>query len=94
MKNLYNSICLPVLFIFACSGGTKKAETDQYVINRSATSGKCVVEPSDAAGIGPSLDGKKYDSKEDARVAMCNAYDPGSADVDKCSDVGPKDACK
>jgi hypothetical protein len=65
----------------------------QYCVNRETSSGVChVQETTESPQFGPNILGP-YGSRKDGLAAMCNAYDPGSTDPNKCSGVAPAGVC-
>src|ERR1019366_10163966 len=64
----------------------------EYCVNRETSSGVCHVQETTESPLGVNMLGP-YASRKDGVKGMCGAYDPGSTDPKKCSDVAPSGAC-
>ncbi len=67
--------------------------SETWVVNKSTTGNVCRVQLSTASPIGVKHLGP-FQTKEDARKAMCDDVDPDMQDTGKCWAVAPGDACE
>jgi hypothetical protein len=64
----------------------------EYCVNRETSSGACHVQETTESPLGVNILGP-YTSRKNGVAAMCDIYDPGSADPTKCATVAPSGTC-
>jgi hypothetical protein len=85
-----------LVFLEVCSyAQTAKIckNSGEYCVNRETSSGVCHVQgTTESPQLGINILGP-YGSRKEGVGAMCNAYDAGSTDPNKCSAVAPSGVC-
>jgi hypothetical protein len=88
---LFLAVVQPVCLL-TC-GNSYSGRANKYVVRRATTGGTCQVWDSQASPIGTVVVGGPFNSRLEATSRMCELRTNEPADMSKCFDVNPKDAC-